>query len=328
MALNVILLSTAEELRFIFFYFFTGKKPRKRNKSDHKARRIKPSKPSLTSTGAHNDLVKRLSAPPETVKSTVSKSKHRISSEPISSKNTKPNNVLSYTLQMFSSEKTTNLNKQISFTSNYRSASDLVNASSENVETENDEKAVPSTHYTHGSVHANLSNQAQKQQLDATVFQIQPFATQKIELSKRIKSGHSIKSEVLSLNACSLPEKPSSPISTTNQFTLTAKSCHLPQMNTVNLETSASVIRENSAKLKDTQSVITRDDMAVSKESTLSAIYGPQNNVPSRAFSNADDFRRIKKIFLSERQSGTLKESGMEYPCAPPATPMPGNFLW
>ena len=170
---------------------------------------------------------------------------------------------------------------------------------------------------------ANTSNQTHKQQLDASVFQIQPFAAQKIELSKRIKSGHSIKSEVLSLNASSLPEKPSSPILTTNQFTLTAKSCHLPQMNT---ETLTSVITgtENLANHKDAQP--TREDTAVSKERTLSAIYGPQNSVPSRTFSNADDFRRIKKIFLSERQSGTLKESGMEYPCAPPVTPMPGNF--
>ena len=309
---------------YVDFLFFLGKKPRKRTKSDHKARRIKPGRLTIPSTGIHNDPGKRLSATTEANKSTTTKSKPRIFSEPISSKPTQPN-VLSCTLQMFSSEKTTtcNINKQISFTSNYKSASDLVHAHLENVETESSEKAVPSTHYTHGSLHANTntSNQVYKQQLDASTIQIQPFAAQKIELSKRVKSGHSIKSEVLSLNASSIPEKPSSPVTAKNLFTLTAKSCHLPQMNHENLTT---VIPEHSANQRDTQSP--RDDTCISKESTLTAIYGPQNNIPHRAFNNADDFRKIKKIFLSERQSGTLKESGMEFPCAPPTTPMPGNL--
>lgn len=222
---------------------------------------------------------------------------------------------MSYTLQTFGSEKT-NINNQIPFNSDYRSASDIVHLEDTKAR-DNNENIVPSTHYTHGFVQANTCNFVHKQSLDAISIQIQPITAQKVELSKRIKSGHSVKSEIGSINAISFQEKPSSPIARTNQFTLTAKSCNLPHMNTDN---SSSTVQETSVNPKAAH------PNSVSKESTLTAIYGPHNNIPPRAFSNAEDFRKVKKIFLSEKQSGTLKENGMEFPCAPPATPMPGNI--
>ena len=42
-----------------------------------------------------------------------------------------------------------------------------------------------------------------------------------------------------------------------------------------------------------------------------------------------DVVRRLTKVYLSERQSKNMKELGMEFPMAPPATPLPGicNFI-
>lgn len=42
---------------------------------------------------------------------------------------------------------------------------------------------------------------------------------------------------------------------------------------------------------------------------------------PSRV--NHTDISRITKIYLSEKQSGVVRDCGMDVPCAPPATPLP-----
>lgn len=42
---------------------------------------------------------------------------------------------------------------------------------------------------------------------------------------------------------------------------------------------------------------------------------------PSRV--NHTDIARITKIYLSEKQSGVVRDCGMDVPCAPPATPLP-----
>ncbi|KAL3861928.1 hypothetical protein ACJMK2_007939 [Sinanodonta woodiana] len=54
-------------------------------------------------------------------------------------------------------------------------------------------------------------------------------------------------------------------------------------------------------------------------ETTLSAIYGR----PQSSYQKQVEASRIRKVFLSEKQSGSIKESGLEIPCAPPVTPMP-----
>ena len=36
---------------------------------------------------------------------------------------------------------------------------------------------------------------------------------------------------------------------------------------------------------------------------------------------------KLMKVFQSERQSGIIQELGIEMPCAPPVTPMPGTYL-
>lgn len=44
---------------------------------------------------------------------------------------------------------------------------------------------------------------------------------------------------------------------------------------------------------------------------------------PSRV--NHTDISKITKIYLSEKQSGVVRDCGMDVPCAPPATPLPGE---
>lgn len=36
---------------------------------------------------------------------------------------------------------------------------------------------------------------------------------------------------------------------------------------------------------------------------------------------------RVTKVYQSDKQSGTMKELGVEFPCAPPATPLPGKYI-
>ena len=294
--------------------YISGKKHRKRIKSDSKNKKVKPGRLSVPTSVIHHDSNKRLSAPVITNKSSVSTTKSGVSSDTINSKPIQ-SSAVSYTVQGLSSENATN--KQIHFTCNHRSASDVVssNVGSKTASGNGDKTSVPSTHYTHGSVNEYSHNF--KDSVDAMQIEIQPLTAQKVELNKRILSGKSIKSAG-SYFSSSQPDTQSSPV-TINQFTLTAKPCNLPQMNTENVSV---VMQGTSVK----QKTVNSSKEFVSKESTLASIYGPQNNIPQRAFSNAEDFRKVKKIFLSEKQSGTLKENGMEFPCAPPATPIPGKI--
>lgn len=44
------------------------------------------------------------------------------------------------------------------------------------------------------------------------------------------------------------------------------------------------------------------------------------------SLQQAHEIARLTKIYLSEKHSGSLKDCGMEFPCAPPATPTPGYY--
>ena len=272
----------------------------------------------MTLTGTNHGLNKRTSTSHSTVnKSSTATSKPRVSSEPLHSKPNVHTNLLSNTLQAFDRERTTN--KQLSHPFNPKSSSDVENAHSDHVQANDcshSEQSVPSTHYTHGSVLTN--SHFHKTSSDSLQIQIQPLTTQKLELSKRAKSGHSIRSEVGSLHstANTTDNDPFSSGLNGNSVHLTTKPANLPQVNSENVH---NVMQGSCVKPKHVT------PSSLSKESTLAAIYGPQNSIPQRAFTNAEDFRKVKKIFLSEKQSGTLKESGMEFPCAPPATPVPGK---
>ncbi|XP_060071404.1 uncharacterized protein LOC132551294 [Ylistrum balloti] len=42
--------------------------------------------------------------------------------------------------------------------------------------------------------------------------------------------------------------------------------------------------------------------------------------------TSVNEIAKITKVYLSEKHSGTMKDCGMEYPCAPPATPTPDQL--
>lgn len=44
-----------------------------------------------------------------------------------------------------------------------------------------------------------------------------------------------------------------------------------------------------------------------------------------KPFNSSDNFKKIVKIYLSEKQSECMKVGGMMIPCAPPATPTAGK---
>ena len=44
--------------------------------------------------------------------------------------------------------------------------------------------------------------------------------------------------------------------------------------------------------------------------------------------THGDNTTKVTKIFLSDKHSGTVKDCGIEIPCAPPATPTPGKIYF
>ena len=51
----------------------------------------------------------------------------------------------------------------------------------------------------------------------------------------------------------------------------------------------------------------------------------PHHVMKSGGLPAVEQVHRIVKVFCSDKHSGVLKELGMEVPCAPPATPTPGE---
>lgn len=85
-------------------------------------------------------------------------------------------------------------------------------------------------------------------------------------------------------------------------------------------------------------SSIIRDVLSLIKDQQLppSTVNGPSRHtsVNSSVDTALKEPVKLTKVYLSDRQSGILKEMGFEFPCAPPATPTPGNlaislsYLW
>ena len=55
--------------------------------------------------------------------------------------------------------------------------------------------------------------------------------------------------------------------------------------------------------------------------------YGILHQRPERPQREPEVIKRFTKVYLSDKQSKNLKELGMEFPMAPPATPLPGKIL-
>ncbi|XP_048759795.2 uncharacterized protein LOC125669368 isoform X2 [Ostrea edulis] len=90
-------------------------------------------------------------------------------------------------------------------------------------------------------------------------------------------------------------------VSSGNRSLTNTKHLSLPQMtNNFMVKTDSSVRTSNSENFQNSKSFV----------------------YPSSRINHAE-IARITKIYLSEKQSGIVKDCGMEVPCAPPATPLP-----
>ncbi|XP_062620467.1 uncharacterized protein LOC134282051 isoform X2 [Saccostrea cucullata] len=94
----------------------------------------------------------------------------------------------------------------------------------------------------------------------------------------------------------------SKPVNSTNRQTIqpSTKQISLPQMTNNFMVKTESIVRTSVS------------------ESLQSA-----KSVYSSSRVNHAEIARITKIYLSEKQSGVVRDCGMEVPCAPPATPLP-----
>jgi hypothetical protein len=92
-------------------------------------------------------------------------------------------------------------------------------------------------------------------------------------------------------------------VSSGNRSQTNTKHVSLPQMtNNFMVKTDSSVKTSHSENIQSAKSFV----------------------YPSSRVNHAE-IARITKIYLSEKQSGVVKDCGMEVPCAPPATPLPGE---
>lgn len=104
-------------------------------------------------------------------------------------------------------------------------------------------------------------------------------------------------------------------ISTTEQLTLNAVSCNLQKLPRRS-EKTVTNYRErptHSGHLAE----------LTSNENTLTSIYGRIYRTAAKITDQAEQLKKVTKIYFSDKQSGTLRENGFEFPCAPPVTPTP-----
>ncbi|XP_045162772.2 uncharacterized protein LOC123527412 isoform X2 [Mercenaria mercenaria] len=174
--------------------------------------------------------------------------------------------------------------------------------------------SLPSTHYIHGNLTCNpiVNNLNSASCLESAD---QPVMIYKLDINKRVKSASSLKLDVANKPS---KEKDDTEVVFKNseEISVNAVSCNLQLSHKLN----KSVIKYQQKNLYSTQG-LSAD--SVSKEAVLTSIYGAVYHTADKVSAQAEELKKVKKIFLSEKQSGTIRESGMEFPCAPPATPTP-----
>ncbi|KAH3790140.1 uncharacterized protein LOC127841824 isoform X1 [Dreissena polymorpha] len=148
--------------------------------------------------------------------------------------------------------------------------------------------------------------------------QIKPIILFKMEGSSRVKSAASRKSEASSsvVSKQTLVEH-SSQHNTYFELAVNAVPCSVQQ------QTNRTRLKYNHNDSHEIGPTEHHTKNELSKESVLASIYGPVFNTANKTAAQADELKKVKKIYLSEKQSGVIKDKGMEYPCAPPTTPAP-----
>jgi len=179
--------------------------------------------------------------------------------------------------------------------------------------------------HTHATVNGPMlddTHQEPVQGLLGIQAQGKPVVLYKLDDVMRIKSGTSDKSQS-TIRAFSAKETKEL-FDKNTELTLTAISCAMQQVK----KTSKPTLRynNNNSRIAEPQTSTNglSDDSLSNKELVLSSIYAPVIQTTDRTPAHIDALQKVKKIFLSEKQSGTIRENGRDYPCAPPATPTPG----
>lgn len=283
---------------------FTGKRLRKRNSLSVKSKKGKHGRVFTASTSLQDKQPSGLSQQNRT--SCHLSKPGRISSEPPSK--VSHASMLSYTLQN---------------SGNGHAPKPLSNASPSNKQlhdiyplqvTKTNSNALPATHGRSSNLTSNpIVNDINT--TNAFEAQGQSVVIYKLEFNSRIKSAASLKSDAMS-QVCNLREDSEVGTINSEELSLSAVSCNL-QLN----KPSKTVLKYQQ---KDSATTKGLSSDAVSKEAVLTSIYGAVYQTADKVAAQAEELKKMKKIFLSDRQSGTIRESGMEFPCAPPATPTPG----
>lgn len=167
--------------------------------------------------------------------------------------------------------------------------------------------SLPLSHYMHGNLTCNPNTNDINSANDVG-SQGQPVVIYKLEMSPRVKSANSIKCER------SGPDVEKVMSNETEDISISAVSCNLQEVQ----KPSKTVIKYNHNSPSGNSSDL------LSKQAVLTSIYGAVYHTADKVSVQMEQLKKVKKIFLSEKQSGTIKENGMEFPCAPPATPTPG----
>lgn len=141
----------------------------------------------------------------------------------------------------------------------------------------------------------------------------------KLDIGPRIKSASSHKSH-FTLPAESVKDSETSATST--ELSLNVVPCALNQL----VASKPPKIVQKMHKKTDFNPSHSNDG-ADDKLSVLASIYGKVYETADKVAAQIEGQKKVKKIFLSDKQSGTIKENGMEFPCAPPATPTPGIYM-
>ena len=103
-----------------------------------------------------------------------------------------------------------------------------------------------------------------------------------------------------------------------------------PKSEALDLNTEMTICSVNSADTSALEENMNKLQVLPKVMSTKSqaAEYNTVTLLKKEPYLSSSVPVKVTKVFLSERQSGTLKEQGYEFPCAPPATPVPGKRLY
>ena len=91
-----------------------------------------------------------------------------------------------------------------------------------------------------------------------------------------------------------------------------------------------------SPSMRSPMQIATSSPMTPWVGNELSSPDSPQKHIQELTLSTqrslaptprvSQEFRRLTKVYLSEKQSGKMQELGLDLPCAPPATPTPEMY--